>query len=147
MTFKVSDVDELKEILKQYDNNSFILKPINGSGGLGFLKLNNDSWNQLNNTEMMIENISLENYILQEYIEGENVSSSVLSTKDEARNLINTRLITANDLGNDDYAYVGNIVPLDENSFNVLNFENKITTANSKKYGKNEIADLNLLNF
>ena len=151
LTFKVSDVDELKEIIKQYDNNSFILKPLNGSGGLGFLKLNNDNWNQLNNTEMMIENISLENYILQEYIEGENVSSSVLSTKDEARNLINTRLITANDLGNDDYAYVGNIVPLDENSFNVLNFENKITTANSKnktpanskKYGKNEIADLN----
>ena len=142
LTFKVSDVDELKEIIKQYDNNSFILKPLNGSGGLGFLKLNNDNWNQLNNTEMMIENISLENYILQEYIEGENVSSSVLSTKDEARNLINTKLITSKDLGNDDFAYVGNIVPLDEKSFNALNSKNKITTANSKKYGKNEIADL-----
>ena len=67
LTFRVRDVGELKEILKQYDNNSFILKPLNGSGGLGFLKLNNDSWNQLNNTEKMIENISLENYILQEY--------------------------------------------------------------------------------
>ena len=143
LTFKVSDVDELKEIIKQYDNNSFILKPLNGSGGLGFLKLNNDNWNQLNNTEMMIENISLENYILQEYIEGENVSSSVLSTKDEARNLINTRLITANDLGNDDYAYVGNIVPLDENSFNVLNSKNKTTTTKSKKYNKEEITELN----
>ena len=143
LTFKVSDVDELKEIIKQYDNNSFILKPLNGSGGLGFLKLNNDNWNQLNNTEMMIENISLENYILQEYIEGENVSSSVLSTKDEARNLINTRLITANDLGNDDYAYVGNIVPLDENSFNALNSKNKTTTTKSKKYSKDEIAELN----
>ena len=143
LTFKVSDVDELKEILKQYDNNSFILKPLNGSGGLGFLKLNNDNWNQLNNTEMMIENISLENYILQEYIEGENVSSSVLSTKDEARNLINTRLITANDLGNDDYAYVGNIVPLDENSFNALNSKNKTTTTKSKKYSKEEVTELN----
>lgn len=143
LTFKVTDVDELKEIIKQYDNNSFILKPLNGSGGLGFLKLNNDNWNQLNNTEMMIENISLENYILQEYIEGENVSSSVLSTKDEARNLINTRLITANDLGNDDYAYVGNIVPLDENSFNVLNSKNKTTTTKSKKYSKEEITELN----
>ncbi len=143
LTFKVSDVDELKEIIKQYDNNSFILKPLNGSGGLGFLKLNNDNWNQLNNTEKMIENISLENYILQEYIEGENVSSSVLSTKDEARNLINTRLITANDLGNDDYAYVGNIVPLDENSFNALNSKNKTTTTKSKKYSKEEITELN----
>ncbi len=143
LTFKVSDVDELKEILKQYDNNSFILKPLNGSGGLGFLKLNNDSWNQLNNTEKMIENISLENYILQEYIEGENVSSSVLSTKKEAQNLINTRLITANDLGNDNYAYVGNIVPLDENSFNALNSKNKTTTTKSKKYSKEEVTELN----
>ncbi len=143
LTFKVSDVDELKEIIKQYDNNSFILKPLNGSGGLGFLKLNNDNWNQLNNTEMMIENISLENYILQEYVEGENISSSVLSTKKEAQNLINTRLITANDLGNDDYAYVGNIVPLDENSFNALNSKNKTTTTKSKKYSKDEIAELN----
>lgn len=143
LTFRVGDVDELKEILKQYDNNSFILKPLNGSGGLGFLKLNNDNWNQLNNTENMTENISLENYILQEYIEGENVSSSVLSTKKEAQNLINTRLITANDLGNDNYAYVGNIVPLDENSFNALNSKNKTTTTKSKKYSKDEIAELN----
>ena len=143
LTFRVRDVGELKEILKQYDNNSFILKPLNGSGGLGFLKLNNDSWNQLNNTEKMIENISLENYILQEYIEGENISSSVLSTKKEAQNLINTRLITANDLGNDNYAYVGNIVPLDENSFNALNSKNKTTTTKSKKYSKEEITDLN----
>ena len=143
LTFRVRDVGELKEILKQYDNNSFILKPLNGSGGLGFLKLNNDSWNQLNNTEKMIENISLENYILQEYVEGENISSSVLSTKKEAQNLINTRLITANDLGNDNYAYVGNIVPLDENSFNALNSKNKTTTTKSKKYSKEEITELN----
>lgn len=143
LTFRVGDVDELKEIIKQYDNNSFILKPLNGSGGLGFLKLNNDNWNQLNNTEKMVENISLENYILQEYIEGENVSSSVLSTKNEAQNLINTRLITANDLGNDNYSYVGNIVPLDENSFNALNSKNKTTTTKSKKYSKEEITELN----
>ena len=143
LTFRVGDVDELKEIIKQYDNNSFILKPLNGSGGLEFLKLNNDSSNQLNNIEKMIENISLENYILQEYIEGENVSSSVLSTKKEAQNLINTRLITANDLGNDNYAYVGNIVPLDENSFNALNSKNKTTTTKSKKYSKEEITELN----
>ena len=143
LTFRVRDVGELKEILKQYDNNSFILKPLNGSGGLGFLKLNNDNWNQLNNTEKMIENISLENYILQEYVEGENISSSVLSTKKEAQNLINTRLITANDLGNDNYSYVGNIVPLDENSFNALNSKNKTTTTKSKKYSKEEITDLN----
>ena len=143
LTFRVGDVDELKEIIKQYDNNSFILKPLNGSGGLEFLKLNNDSSNQLNNIEKMVENISLENYILQEYIEGENVSSSVLSTKKEAQNLINTRLITANDLGNDNYAYVGNIVPLDENSFNALNSKNKTTTTKSKKYSKEEITELN----
>mgnify|MGYP002869355288 CR=1 FL=1 len=149
LTFKVSDVGELKEILKQYDNNSFILKPINGSGGLGFFKLNNDSLNQLNYIENMVENISLENYIIQEYVEGENVSSSVLSTKDEAQNLINTRLITANDLGNDDYTYVGNIVPLDGNSLNLKKIARKgiessnLKKENSKKHAEKEIAELN----
>ena len=148
LTFRLGDVGELKEIIKQYDNNSFILKPLNGSGGLGFLKLNNDSSNQLNNIENEIENISLENYMLQEYVEGENVSSSVLSTKDEARNLVNTRLITANDLySSGDFSYVGNIVPLDEKSFNALNSEysNKEleSSPHSKKYNKNDIESSN----
>ena len=121
LTFQPSDVWELNEILQQYTNNQFILKPIQGSGGLGIFLLNNESCDELKQVNEICQNISLENYILQEYIEGTNVSSSVLSSHDDIKNLINSRLITEHDLGNDSYEYSGNILPLDENSFKMFN--------------------------
>lgn len=121
LTFQPSDVGELNEILQQYTNNQFILKPLQGSGGLGIFLLNNESCDELKQVNEIYENISLENYILQEYIEGTNVSSSVLSSHNDRKNLINSRLITEHDLGNDTYEYSGNILPLDENSFRMFN--------------------------
>ena len=121
LTFQPSDVWELNEILQQYINNQFILKPLQGSGGLGIFLLNNESSHELKQLNEICQNISLENYILQEYIEGTNVSSSVLSSHDDIKNLINSRLITEHDLGNDSYEYSGNILPLDENSFKMFN--------------------------
>ena len=121
LTFQPSDVGELNEILQQYTNNQFILKPLQGSGGLGIFLLNNESCDELKQVNEICQNISLENYILQEYIEGTNVSSSVLSSHDDIKNLINSRLITEHDLGNDSYEYSGNILPLDENSFKMFN--------------------------
>ncbi|MBE6512881.1 MAG: ATP-grasp domain-containing protein [Methanobrevibacter olleyae] len=122
LTFQPSDIWELNEILQQYSNNQFILKPLQGSGGLGILLLNNGTYDKLKQVNEICENISLENYILQEYIEGTNVSSSVLSSHDDRKNLINSRLITEHDLGNDSYEYSGNILPLDENSFKMFNY-------------------------
>ena len=121
LTFQPCDVDELNEILQQYSDNQFILKPLQGSGGLGIFLLNNESSHELKQLNEICQNISLENYILQEYIEGTNVSSSVLSSHDDIKNLINSRLITEHDLGNDSYEYSGNILPLDENSFKMFN--------------------------
>ena len=121
LTFQPSDVGELNEILQQYSDNQFILKPLQGSGGLGIFLLNNESCDELKQVSEICQNISLENYILQEYIEGTNVSSSVLSSHDDIKNLINSRLITEHDLGNDSYEYSGNILPLDENSFKMFN--------------------------
>ena len=121
LTFQPSDVGELNEILQQYSDNQFILKPLQGSGGLGIFLLNNESSHELKQLNEICQNISLENYILQEYIEGTNVSSSVLSSHDDLKNLINSRLITEHDLGNDSYEYSGNILPLDENSFKMFN--------------------------
>ena len=121
LTFQPSDVGELNEILQQYANNQFILKPLQGSGGLGIFLLNNESCDELKQVSEICQNISLENYILQEYIEGTNVSSSVLSSHDDRKNLINSRLITEHDLGNESYEYSGNILPLDENSFRMFN--------------------------
>ena len=121
LTFQPSDVGELNEILQQYSDNQFILKPLQGSGGLGIFLLNNESCDELKQVSEICQNISLENYILQEYIEGTNVSSSVLSSHDDRKNLINSRLITEHDLGNESYEYSGNILPLDENSFRMFN--------------------------
>ena len=121
LTFQPSDVWELNEILQQYTNNQFILKPIQGSGGLGIFLLNNESCDELKQVNEICQNISLENYILQEHIEGTNVSSSVLSSHNDRKNLINSRLITEHDLGNESYEYSGNILPLDENSFRMFN--------------------------
>lgn len=121
LTFQPSDVGELNEILQQHNSNQFILKPLQGSGGLGIFLLNNESCDELKQVNEIYENISLENYILQEYIEGTNVSSSVLSSQNDRKNLINSRLITEHDLGNESYEYSGNILPLDENSFRMFN--------------------------
>jgi hypothetical protein len=121
LTFQPSDAYELNEILQQHKNNQFILKPLQGSGGLGIFLLNNESLSKNNEGNHILENISYENYILQEYIDGINVSSSVLSSQDEHKNLINSRLITEHDLGNDTFEYSGNIVPLDENSIKMFN--------------------------
>ena len=121
LTFQPSDVWELNEILQQYTNNQFILKPIQGSGGLGIFLLNNESCDELKQVNEICQNISLENYILQEHIEGTNVSSSVLSSHNDRKNLINSRLITEHDLGNETYEYSGNILPLNENSFRMFN--------------------------
>ena len=46
---------------------------------------------------------------------------SVLSSQNDRKNLINSRLITEHDLGNESYEYSGNILPLDENSFRMFN--------------------------
>ena len=104
LTFQPSDVGELNEILQQYTNNQFILKPLQGSGGLGIFLLNNESCNELKQVNEIYENIS-----------------SVLSSQNDRKNLINSRLITEHDLGNESYEYSGNILPLDENSFRMFN--------------------------
>lgn len=96
--------------------------------------INNESCDELKQDNEIYQNISLENYILQEYIEGTNISSSVLSSHNERKNLINSRLITEHDLGNDSYEYSGNILPLNENSFRMFN-------GNQTEINANEIND------
>ena len=137
LTFQPSDVDELNEILQQYTTNQFILKPLQGSGGLGIFLLNNESCHENNNSNSILQNIPYENYILQEYVEGINVSSSVLSSHEMQKNLINTRLITEHDLGNNSFEYSGNILPLDENSIKMFN-DNQ-TNFEKNNFNVNEI--------
>ena len=50
---------------------------------------------------------------MQEYVTGINVSSSVLASEDESKTIVNSRLLTMNDFGNENsFIYIGNILPL-----------------------------------
>ena len=107
MTFSVSDIGEAFEISENYPKNQFILKPVQGSGGYDINLLNNDTDVEFNDNE----------FILQEYVTGISLSSSVLATGNDAKTLTNTRLLTMNDFEkNNSFIYVGNILPLTEES-------------------------------
>lgn len=107
-TFYVNDVDEAVEIQKNNPEVQYIAKPLKGSGGYNINLLNNQSQLQLNCDEKLI---------VQEYIEGINLSSSVLASENEAENIVNSRLLTQHDFEkNSQFKYVGNILPLTEKS-------------------------------
>ena len=107
MTFNVIDIDEAFEISKNYQNIQFILKPVQGSGGYDINMLNKNTYIQFNKGE----------FILQEYVSGINLSSSVLASKDSAKTIMNSRLLTINDFEkNNSFIYVGNILPLTKKS-------------------------------
>ena len=106
-TFYVSDIDEAREINKTYPETKFILKPVQGSGGYDINLLDEDSNIAFNDKKFMI----------QEYISGINVSSSLLADGDDAKTIINSRLLTENDFEkNNSFIYVGNILPLTDES-------------------------------
>ena len=78
---------------------------------------------------------------MQEYVTGINLSSSVLATKNDAKTITNSRLLTINDFeNNNSFIYVGNIMPLTNESImshahdiDKINEEMKITSENLAK--------------
>jgi predicted ATP-grasp superfamily ATP-dependent carboligase len=100
-TFLVSSYAEAVEIASRKDKK-FIVKPIVGAGGKGIKRL-----------EETNENTNFNGLMLQEFIEGQNVSASVLSTQNEAKTILTSRQILGEGgLGQpDEFAYCGNIVP------------------------------------
>ncbi|WP_407453336.1 ATP-grasp domain-containing protein [Methanobrevibacter sp.] len=107
-TFLIKDVHEAIEISKNKPDVKYIIKPVKGSGGYDINILNNDSYLQLNNGEK---------FMLQEYVEGINLSTSVLGSKDHKKAIMNSRLLTENDFkNNNSFIYIGNILPLTDES-------------------------------
>jgi hypothetical protein len=127
-TFYITDMDEAYEIDKSYPDIQFILKPLQGSGGYDINLLDNTCGIELNDDK----------FIMQEYVTGINLSSSVLATKNDAKTITNTRLLTVNDFEkNNCFIYAGNILPLtnesimsDVNDIDKINDEMKITSQN-----------------
>nr|WP_269316565.1 ATP-grasp domain-containing protein [Methanobrevibacter arboriphilus] len=65
---------------------------------------------------MKYENSGL---VVQEYINGKNVSSSILSTKEESKTIVTSNMLTDLDFGiKNSFKYCGNIVPFNINSTN-----------------------------
>ena len=104
-TFQVNDIYEAVEIMKNNDSTKYIIKPTSGSGGYDVNLLNKDSLHQLNN--------NYESWIIQEYITGRTISSSVLSTGKEQKQIATSKILTGKDFNQDNYIYMGNIVPLE----------------------------------
>ena len=103
MTFRLSDIGEAFEISENYNDIQFILKPVKGSGGYDITLLDNVEELQFSDNE----------FILQEYVEGINLSSSLLASQNDSKTIINSRLLTENDFEkNNSFIYVGNILPL-----------------------------------
>ena len=130
MTFHVRDIGEALEINKNHQDIRFILKPLQGSGGYDVNLLNNDA------------NIEFDgkNFIMQEYITGISLSSSVLASENNAKTIANSRLLTMNDFGYENsFIYVGNIVPLTDKS--IMGDVNNI----SEILGKMNVTSENLI--
>ncbi|WP_405307270.1 ATP-grasp domain-containing protein [Methanobrevibacter sp.] len=107
MTFHLSDIGEAFEINENHQDIQFILKPLKGSGGYDINLLNDDIDIEFGDSE----------FIMQEYVSGINLSSSVLSSENETKTITNSRLLTMNDFGEDNsFIYVGNILPLTDKS-------------------------------
>ena len=128
-TFSVSDIDEAFEINENYPNVQFILKPLQGSGGYDVNLLNNESNFQFNDSK----------FIMQEYIQGINLSSSILSNKNNSKLITNTRLLTLNDYNQkNNFIYSGNILPLTnkivKNDVEINNEMERISKELSKKF-------------
>ena len=107
-TYRINEISEAIEISKNEPNTKYILKPVKGSGGYNI--------HLLNKKDLELED---DEYIMQEYINGINLSSSILGSKNRKKTITNTRLLTEHDLKkNNNYRYIGNILPLNDNKIN-----------------------------
>ncbi len=119
LTFRLNDIDEAYEINNNHNDIQFILKPVQGSGGYDINLLEKDMDIEFNKGD----------FILQEYVSGINLSSSLLSHKSEAKCIMNSRLMTVDDFEkNNKFIYVGNILPLTDES--ILTKVKDISTIN-----------------
>ena len=110
-TFLLDDIHEVREIVRNSPEKQFILKPRFGSGGYGAFTL--DSLNLQYKEELIFDIFEEGEWVLQEFIDGETISASVLSTRDDTQTILtNSQIIGDESLGQrEPFAYCGNIVP------------------------------------
>lgn len=117
-TYLVSDLQDALEIADASDAEKFLIKPLEGSGGIG-----------IENIDQIDPDTEIHDAVLQEIVEGHDVSASVLSTGDEAITILTSEQLIGNNCPGqkESYGYCGNIVPFiqkkDFNNFNTQHFE------------------------
>ncbi len=113
-TFFVETLEDANCIVQDNPEKKFLIKPLEGSGGVGITKVTSP-----------VVTIDNNGAILQEIVDGQNISISVISSVDEARTiLVNQQIIGNIGLGQlEKYGYCGNITPftgLDQGSIDQL---------------------------
>ena len=105
-TYLVHDIQDAIEIADSSEADNFLLKPLEGSGGIG-----------IRNFDTIEHDVEINEAILQEIVEGSDVSASVLSTGDDASTILTSHQLIGNTgLGQKEhYGYCGNITPYIEN--------------------------------
>jgi predicted ATP-grasp superfamily ATP-dependent carboligase len=113
LTFNVSDIGEAGEIAGNYPDKDFIVKPVQGSGGYRVRELV-EMEKELNEGE----DADFTNFILQEKLNGVNLSASVLATGSESRSILTSQQIIGDPAlcQREPYGYCGNIAPLTDGS-------------------------------
>jgi len=101
-TYLVKSLDDAHDIVMNQPQKKFLIKPVQGSGGVG-----------ITNFTKQVTSIDYNGALLQEIVEGPNISTSVISKVDEAKTLlVNWQLIGKKNLGQlESYGYCGNITP------------------------------------
>lgn len=114
-THVLNSLDEAFEI-NSCNDKKYIVKPIYGSGGVNIDWLNEDSYVD-------------DSFILQEYIEGNSVSSSFLSYSNHDIDMITAsdQIIGSKRLGAKSFLYCGNVTPLVNYSDKIINISAKIS--------------------
>jgi predicted ATP-grasp superfamily ATP-dependent carboligase len=119
-TYLPGDIGDVQEIIQSSMVKKFILKPRYGAGGYGVCRTDDLDVSKIGLDERLLlgerdlsGEIESHEWILQEFIDGENISASVLSTGDEARTILtSTQIIGDINLGQKEpFGYCGNLVP------------------------------------
>lgn len=116
-TFKVNDTKEASEIVSNYPDLDFLVKPRIGSGGIG--------------VRFFDESLNLDDdeFLLQEYVSGDSISSSFLSYSDHSITMVASshQIIGSPSLSYRNFMYCGNITPCINHPEKLENISSKIS--------------------
>ncbi|MDR2830419.1 MAG: ATP-grasp domain-containing protein [Methanobrevibacter sp.] len=144
LTFKLHDVYDTLDIIKQYNKMEFILKDVSGSGGYGINFLNIKPSPQFKDILFKLDKeYSKNKLILQEYIHGDNLSCSLLGSKNDSKAIIGNENIHNSyyqkNENRRDFRYSGSITPINQDKYNISNLKEIYNLS------ENMISDLNLI--